>query len=896
MSSFKLSKKHHKHLNNPFPSSPKPLPVIHGSLFPSPQILPQHKIFQIGEDFQLHWIPDNGGCLSISHDSQPHRSIWSTIPGEAFVSAALAETEAEESRGSFVIKDRDIHFICNHQSLEDIKVINQAEIDMEAEGYEFSSGTSRLNQKKEFSELLKDAQFPVLLITGWIFSKKKLIKLFNGKNLDFEKKKIKFGRMKRLSITAEYWVLIDQKNSNQVGFKVIFGKPNVQFHSSYLFKASRSFLILKRTLRRIRRQQIGWLYRPLVGTRLSSSEEEEEKVEEFSKFNRVFITYSSEGDERFYGFGEQFSHMEFKGRRVPIFVQEQGIGRGDQPITFAANLVSYRSGGDSSTTYAPSPFYMTSKMRSLYLEGYDYSVFDLTKQDRVQIQIYNDSAQGRILHGSSPVEFIERFTETIGRPPELARWILSGAVVGMQGGTEAVRCVWAQLQELDVPISAFWLQDWVGQRKTVIGSQLWWNWEVDTAHYEGWQQLVDDLRAHHIRMMTYCNPCLVPTENKPNQKRNLFEEANDLGILVKDKMGETYMLPNTAFDVAMLDLTHPSAGSWFKKVLREMVDGGARGWMADFGEGLPLDACLFSGEDPFSAHNRYPELWAKLNREFVDEWRSMCHSEEKEDNSLVFFVRAGFRDSPKWATLFWEGDQMVSWQNNDGIKSAVVGLLSSGLSGFAFNHSDIGGYCAVNLPIVRYQRSEELLLRWMELNAFNTVFRTHEGNNPSANIQFYSNTRTLSHFARFAKVYKAWEFYRIQLVKEAAQKGLPVCRHLFLHFPDDEHVHSLSYQQFLVGTEILVVPVLDKGRKQVKAYFPSTGGCSWQHIWTGKLFGRPSDYSGHLTEGFEAWVEAPIGYPAVFVKVGSVIGEVFLKNLRDLDVLYTTMLVLSAVH
>lgn len=134
------------------------------------------------------------------------------------------------------------------------------------------------------------------------------------------------------------------------------------------------------------------------------------------------------------------------------------------------------------------------------------------------------------------------------------------------------------------------------------------------------------------------------------------------------------------------------------------------------------------GEDPVSAHNRYPELWAKLNREFVDEWRSMCHAEDKEEdeNSLVFFVRAGFRGSPKWATLFWEGDQMVSWQNNDGIKSAVVGLLSSGLSGFAFNHSDIGGYCAVNLPIIKYQRSEELLLRWMELNAFSTVFRTHE--------------------------------------------------------------------------------------------------------------------------------------------------------------------------
>jgi hypothetical protein len=46
-----------------------------------------------------------------------------------------------------------------------------------------------------------------------------------------------------------------------------------------------------------------------------------------------------------------------------------------------------RSGGNWSTTYAPSPFYMTSKMRSLYLEGYEYSIFDLTRPDRVQIQV-----------------------------------------------------------------------------------------------------------------------------------------------------------------------------------------------------------------------------------------------------------------------------------------------------------------------------------------------------------------------------------------------------------------------------------------------------------------------------------------------------------------------------
>ncbi|GMY19521.1 sulfoquinovosidase [Fagus crenata] len=875
MENLKITKKHHKHLNNPFPSTPISLPFIQGTLFFNSQRVPSHQIFSIGKDFQLLWSSNNGGCLSIFHNSNPSRSIWSTIPGQAFVSAALAETEVEESRGSFVVKDGDVHLVCNHQTIEDIRVINQFDHSIEARDQDFTSGYPGFDQKND----LNGTQFPILQITGWIYSMKKKKKQFQKAGISAD---IQF-EAKEASTSARYCVLFNQKNSNQIGFQVMFGQPSFKLGHKTSPTPLGRYCGFRRRLGRLRKRKLGfcwYLSRPRGYVTVSSAEEEipEVKVAESTKFNRVCLTYSSEAKERFYGFGEQFSHMDFKGKRVPIFVQEQGIGRGDQPITFAANLVSYRAGGDWSTTYAPSPFYMTSKMRSLYLEGYDYSVFDLTRHDRVQIQIHGTSVEGRILHGNSPSELIEHFTETIGRPPELPEWIISGAVVGMQGGTETVRHTWDKLRTYNVPISAFWLQDWVGQRETLIGSQLWWNWEVDTNRYWGWQQLVQDLSTRHIKVMTYCNPCLAPTHEKPNRRRNLYEEAKKLDILVKDKYGQPYMVPNTAFDVGMLDLTHPNTAGWFKQILQEMVDDGVRGWMADFGEGLPVDATLYSGEDPISAHNRYPELWAQINREFVEEWKSNSVGKVKEDpeEALVFFMRAGFRNSPKWGMLFWEGDQMVSWQANDGIKSAVTGLLSSGLSGYAFNHSDIGGYCAVNLPFIKYTRSEELLLRWMELNAFTTVFRTHEGNKPSSNSQFYSNHQTLSQFARFAKVYKAWKFYRIQLVKEAAQKGLPVCRHLFLHYPEDEYVHRLSYQQFLVGTEILVVPVLDKGKKNVKVYFPMGETSDWQHIWTGKLF---------TEQGREAWVEAPIGHPAVFVKAGSIIGETFVKNLRDLEIL-----------
>lgn len=90
-------------------------------------------------------------------------------------------------------------------------------------------------------------------------------------------------------------------------------------------------------------------------------------------------------------------------------------------------------------------------------------------------------------------------------------------------------------------------------------------------------------------------------------------------------------------------------------------------------------------------------------------------------------------------------DHEVNWNEHDGIKGAVTGLLSSGLSGYSLEHSDVGGYTALDNPPFRYHRSKELLMRWIELGAFAAVFRTHEGNIPEVNHQFYSDGETLRH-------------------------------------------------------------------------------------------------------------------------------------------------------
>lgn len=591
----------------------------------------------------------------------------------------------------------------------------------------------------------------------------------------------------------------------------------------------------------------------------------EVKVDDPS-YDRVYLTYATGPEEHFFGFGTQYTYFDLKGHEVPVFVQEQGIGRGLQPLTWA---VDWRAGagGGPYTSYASVPHYLTSEMRSLFLENYEYSSFDLRDGRRVRVEVFSPRMEGQILNGDTPAELIGEYTEYAGRMRPLPPWILSGAVVGMQGGTRRVREVREELEARDAPVAAFWLQDWVGQRQTSFGTQLWWNWELDGERYPGWDRLVADLRRDDVRVMTYVNPFLVDASEKPNHRRDLFAEAADEGYLVEDRDGGPYMIEAGDFSAAMVDLTNPAAREWFKGVMEEsLIEGGASGWMADFAEGLPYDAVLHSGESAASYHNRYAEEWAELNREVI---REAGRGEE-----IVFFNRSGFTRSPEESTLFWLGDQLVSWDEHDGMKSAVTGMLSGGLSGFSLQHSDIGGYTAIDNPVLEYHRSEELLKRWTELAAFTAVFRTHEGNRPEVNHQFYSDGDTLDHFVRFAKVYAAWEPYREELVREAAGSGLPVVRHPFVHYPRDREVLELEYQ-FMVGREFMVAPVLDPGEETVEVYLPAG---RWVHLWSGRIYGSREG-------GTRLTVDAPIGEPAVFFEEGSEAGEDFRRELRERQLL-----------
>jgi alpha-glucosidase len=577
--------------------------------------------------------------------------------------------------------------------------------------------------------------------------------------------------------------------------------------------------------------------------------------------NRVYLIEASSAGESYFGFGAQFTHFDLKGRLLPIVVSEQGIGRGLQPLTLGANLTADGAGGEWHHSYAGVPHYVTSDQRSLHLGTYDYAVFDMRRDDATIIELHAAAMHGHIFAGATPLALIEAYTEIAGRMRPLPAWITRGAILGIQGGPDAVRTRLARFEEQGAPVAAVWLQDWVGQRTTSFGKQLWWSWSVDRAHYPDWDALVAELAARDVRVLTYVNPFMVDAGERGPGYPNHFAEARARGFLVRAADGNPYMIRNTSFSAGLLDLSSPAARQWIKDLIRrELIGSGASGWMADFGEGFPPDGVISGGVPGQQLHNMYPELWAQVNREVIEE--------AGLGETATFFMRSGYTRSPRHATLFWLGDQLVSWDHHDGIKTAVTGMLSSGISGFAFQHSDVGGYTTLSHPLLAHHRSRELLMRWAELGAWNVVFRTHEGNRPADNHQFFSDPETLAHVGRMARLHACWEPYRRRLIEEAARRGWPVARHPYLHHPGDPVLRRLDHQQLMIGADLMVAPVLDPDQREVELYLPAGSGV-WVDLWT----------EAQREPGWHV-VDAPLGRPAVMFRSGSAAGAEIRDCLR----------------
>lgn len=280
--------------------------------------------------------------------------------------------------------------------------------------------------------------------------------------------------------------------------------------------------------------------------------------------------------------------------------------------------------------------------------------------------------------------------------------------------------------------------------------------------------------------------------------------------------------------------------------------------MHDFGEYNPLDSISYDGVDPFLNHNDYPAQWALVVKEAIEE-SGVDHADQ-----IIPFMRSGSSLSPKDTRLFWMGDQIPTFDQYDGMWSALIGQLNGGLSGYTLGHSDIGGFTTIvtsilgkEIPLVSYTRSKELLLRWIEMSTFSDmIMRTHIGLNSEYMYQIWDDSNTTEFFSTFVKIHIGLKDYKMTLMKEASEDGVPPLRSLLLEYPEDAEARKIK-DQFMLGTDLLMAPIVKAGSTSRKVYLPKG---KWTHFFTKEIHDF-SEKGGWLKKQ-----NAEIGTPLVFVK------------------------------
>ncbi len=560
-----------------------------------------------------------------------------------------------------------------------------------------------------------------------------------------------------------------------------------------------------------------------------------------STINRVYFNLKSNKEERFFGCGEQFSYLNLKGRNFPIWTSEPGVGRDRSTlITLQADQMGI-GGGDYYTTNFPQPTFISDKKYLFHMDTTFYSDFDFTEDQWTQICVWGKPNSLFIESRDNYIDIMNLVTKTFGTQPMLPDWLLDGITLGMQGGTQAVYDKVKVAKEYGIKLSAVWCQDWVGKKLTSFGKRLFWKWEKSEEQYPEFEKLIQDLHKDDIKFMAYINPYLL-------EGTDLFNHAMEMNYFVKKRDGSAYIADFGEFYCGTIDFTNPEAMQWYKQIIQvNMIDIGIRGWMADFGEYIPVDSVFFNGKSGVEMHNEYPALWAKCNYEAVKE-RNLL-------GEVVYFMRAGGVGNAKYCTLMWAGDQSVDFTIHDGLASTIPAALSLCLMGNGLTHFDLGGYTS----LFGNTRTEELMLRYLEYAVFTPYMRTHEGNRPDENFQYDQSAYCLEQFAGFSNLRHKLLPYIRHVVKENAITGIGAMRPLFMHY-EDEKCLDIAYE-YLFGRDLLVAPVHEAGVSEWEVFLPED---QWTHLFSKEKF-----------RGGTVKVSAELGNIPVFYRNASEFRDLF---------------------
>ncbi|MEK0099521.1 alpha-xylosidase, partial [Streptomyces sp. A475] len=483
--------------------------------------------------------------------------------------------------------------------------------------------------------------------------------------------------------------------------------------------------------------------------------------------------------EHIYGLGERFTPFVKNGQTVDIWQADGGTS--------------------SEQAYKNVPFHLSSRGYGVLVNhpgkvGYEIGTESV---GQLQFSVEDQSVEFYVVAGPTPKDVLRRYTALTGRPAlppawSFGLWLTTSFCTEYDEGT--VTSFVDGMAERDIPLTVFhfdcfWMREY-----------QWSDFTWDPDVFPDPVGMLRRLKARGLRISMWINPYIA-------QKSPLFDEARELGHLVRKPNGDVWQWDLWQPGMALVDFTDPGARDWYAGKLRGLLDMGVDSFKTDFGERVPTDVVWHDGSDPERMHNYYAHLYNRTVFELLEK--------ERGSGQAVVFARSATAGGQQFP-VHWGGDCFASFT---AMAESLRGGLSLSLSGFGFWSHDIGGFEGTPDPAV--------FKRWLAFGLLSSHSRLH--GNVSYRVPWAFGEEAVDVARKFTLLKHRLMPYLYGAAVEAHLTGVPVMRPMLLDFPEDPTCRVLD-RQYMLGPDLLVAPVFS-GDGDVEFYLPAG---TWTRLLTGE--------------------------------------------------------------
>ncbi|MBX9570608.1 MAG: glycoside hydrolase family 31 protein, partial [Candidatus Obscuribacterales bacterium] len=537
---------------------------------------------------------------------------------------------------------------------------------------------------------------------------------------------------------------------------------------------------------------------------------------------------SSPIDEHYFGLGDKTGPLD----------------RRDQAFTFW-NTDAFLFQESTDPIYKSFPFMLAMRngaAHGIFLNNTYRSFFDFNKSVR---NAYSFGAEDGELdyyffYGPDPKKVIEDYTRLVGRMPLPPLFSLGYQQSRGSYFPEArVMQIARELRQRRIPTDVIYFD---GDYKQDAHP-----FTVNRSYFPDFGRVISNLSQLGFKSIISLDPYLAKA---PGEEP--YEQGIASGYFVTNPDGKPFVGQVWPGEVVFPDFTRAAVRKWWGGLHERFTKIGVRGIWDDMNEPalfktpektLPLDTVhSFEGRktDHREAHNIYGMQNTRATFEGLMNLRP---------NQRPFILtRSGFSGSQRYAAT-WTGDNTSTWNH---MRLSVPQLLNLGLSGLTFAGSDIGGFNGFSGG-----PTPDLLTRWMQLGAFNPLFRNHSDGVTREREPWVDGPEHEAIRKRFIEERYKLLPYIYTCMEDASRTGVPLMRPMFLEFPSDSSVIT-NAEQYMFGPSLLVAPRLWDIHGQYVVRLPAG---NWYDYWTGKKVKGDQTLS----------VDPPISTAPIYVRGSSIV-------------------------